>query len=905
MQNRQIQFLVGGLVAAVLLVILVGVFLRNGRGERVTVRPTPSAMKRPETTPRQSAPADPASTAEVSPRAPEGIVPPPLPAHAGAAATTGTLPVRPGTGLSPSGPADAAWLPPGVMPGTSGFSDPKHGGSSTRPSQGEQTDAFSQQQRRSRSQTDADLAGGESPSEVTPTPAPGEALVGGHVLRGTRAIPGAVLSLSGAGRSLRTTGDEQGYYQFLPVSPGSYTLALLNPSSPSPSRVIVLETDDRQFDQDFVLPEGRALQGTVVDQGTKAGIKLAQVTVVTASNKHLFNLYTQEGGTFKTAVLTPGDYILTIEAQGYQKTTRSVTIADDYSSEAEQVEIALIAANIITGKVIDMQGNPIPGAMVGLFTAGASAFNDPLASVSGVPTDSSGNYQISKLPPVESVFRVGVWKDGFVPAYSSPLALPEATYDAIEPIQLYNGVRVVGRITDSRNQPLAGVVVAIPNWDSFVSTGAVGQRFNARLPRIASQADGSFVLAGLEPCAATIEFSADGYVAQRKTESLIAPQTDLGEITLIGEQESEEGVISGQVIDEMGNTFRGANCTLICTNCREPVSRFQVTGELGHFSFKDLPEGLYRLEIATPGLRDGNLYMVINARMAGLRPGQEAVIALLDLGGRVRVQVKDASGEPVRNFRVKAVSRVEYPRGDPAWPDYVSVDYTTDFERAGGEAIIKHLAVGKVDLTISVEGLGVAEARGIPVPVEGIGDAGTIVIQGGAEISGRVIAEESNQPLPEVLVQAIPPEGAASDHILNRLNVTATTGESGQFTLRPLPEGPLRIRAKADKLNRVEKVFSGFRIEEGRVNDAGDLPLMLGGILQGAVVDANGNRVAGALVQVPPAQAWSDSQGNYVLRGVAPGSQILHANEYRTGVSVQIAVEILPGTTRDLLIEFR
>jgi protocatechuate 3,4-dioxygenase beta subunit len=839
----------------------------------------------------------------------EGISPPPLPALSGTAApaTTGTLPAGSAPGLSPSrGQTDTALLPPGAaFSGLDGFSDPKHAGLAKPPSQTEQADAFSQQQRRSRTGVDADVAGGESPPEITPTPAPGEALVGGRVLRGTQVIAGAVLSLSGAGRSLRATSDEQGYYQFVPIAAGSYTLALLNPSSPSPSRVIVLETDDRQLDQDFILPEGKALHGTVVDQGTKAGIKLAQVTVVTASNKYLFSLYTQEGGTFKTALLTPGDYILTIEAQGYQKATRSVTIADDYSNDPEQVEITLVAANVIAGKVMDMQGNPIPGAMVGLFTAGASAFNDPLAAVGGVQTDASGNYQISKLPPVESPFRVGVWKDGFVPAYSSTLALPEATYDAVEPIQLFAGVRAVGRITDSKSQPIAGVVVAIPNWDSFVSTGAIGQRFNARLPQVSSRADGSFVLSGLEPCAATLEFSAEGYVSQRTTQPLSPPQTDLGDITLVGELESEEGVISGQVIDELGNTFRGANCTLVCTNCNPPVSRFQVTGELGHFSFKDVPDGLYRLEIATPGLRDGNLYMVINARVAGLRPGQEAVIALLDLGGKVRVQVKDSSGEPVRNFRVKAVSRVEYPRGDPAWPDYVSVDYTTSFERATGEALIRHLAVGKVDLTISVEGLGVAEARGVPVPVDGTGDAGTIVIQGGADMSGRIITEENNQPLPGVVVYAIPPEGASSDHILNRLSVTAITGESGQFILRPLPEGSLRIRAKADELNRVEQVFTGFRVQEGQPNNAGDLPMMLGGILQGAVVDADGNRIAGALVQVPPAQAWSDSQGNYVLRGVAPGSQMLHATDYRVGVSVQIPVEILSGTTRDLLIEFR
>ncbi len=72
---------------------------------------------------------------------------------------------------------------------------------------------------------------GETGAEVTPTPAPGEALVGGSVLRGDTPVPGASLLLQGEPGNFSAMTGDQGVYQFVPVAAGRYTLSLQSPKS--------------------------------------------------------------------------------------------------------------------------------------------------------------------------------------------------------------------------------------------------------------------------------------------------------------------------------------------------------------------------------------------------------------------------------------------------------------------------------------------------------------------------------------------------------------------------------------------------------------------------------------------------------------------------------------------------
>ncbi len=736
-------------------------------------------------------------------------------------------------------------------------------------------------------------AGGAS---ATPNPeatlAPGMAIIGGQVLHGEVRISDASLTLIGEGSNLRAGTDENGRYQFDPVSPGTYRLTLEKPKAPSSVRYVVLKADEMRTNEDFIIPVGHEIEGIVVGETSGNGVAGARVVINNASEKYLFEVRTASDGAFKTASTEAGDYVLYVEASGYISKKSTITVPEDLSEAMQPVKIELEEANTIRGKVMDAAGGPASQAMVGLFTVQASsAFSDPFASIAPVITDSSGAYVISNVPTVQTTFRVGVWKGQHAPVFSSVLQMPEAFQQDVPTITIGTGVAAKGRVVDSKSEPIDGVLVTLPSSDSFPNTGVILQRFNAELPRATTSADGSFRVVGLESGSIELDFSATDYLRQKKTIQATPPEVDIGDVVLQLEDEAGPGVLTGQIIDELGVRYARANCTLFCSNCSPPYTSFQTTDELGHFIFRELPDGNYRLEIATSTLRVGGLWIVLNQRLTGLKPGGGMFYVTFDLSGQVKIKVQDASGQPMRRFRV-AVQSNSGQLQDSAY-NSITASYETTFESADGEALLQNLVAGTVQITVTVEGVGVAELKNVVVPLEGVNDAGVVQVGQGASMSGRVVAAESGAGIEGAKVLAIPPASAPSDHILNQLNRYTVTASDGRFTLSPLPAGALRLKVTASE--RVEKIFEGFEAVEAETRPTGDLSIEEGGIVTGRVLDAGGNPAAAIGVRVGSVYAVSDPMGQYRLEGVAPGPQILQAAATASSTTVKVPIEVVAG----------
>lgn len=200
------------------------------------------------------------------------------------------------------------------------------------------------------------------------------------------------------------------------------------------------------FAQDF----RGTITGRVVD-ASKASIPNATVTVKNIATNETFTATTDSEGNYKVPFLRPGDYNVTVEAQGFKKSTRenytlaiSQVAAVDFSLETGQIsdtvtieaagQVALESATADRGGVIDQQKvselplnarNPF---MLGVLVAGvnfngASIWQRPFDNgaiaewtingsqsrgneflLDGAPNNGqAGGNNIAYVPPVDSV----------------------------------------------------------------------------------------------------------------------------------------------------------------------------------------------------------------------------------------------------------------------------------------------------------------------------------------------------------------------------------------------------------------------------------------------------------------------------------------------------------------------
>lgn len=750
---------------------------------------------------------------------------------------------------------------------------------------------------------------GISESAATPlppdaTPDPDMALVGGQVMMGDVQVKGARLSLTGQGRALIAYTTEEGLYQFPPVDPGVYRLMLESPKAPSSVRFLTLKAGDSLTNEDFIIPLGLEVRGYVLNDTTSAGVYQARVIFNNSSERYLFELHTDAAGYFETAPLEAGSYVIIVEAAGYQTRKTTALVPEDLSEALPEIEIRLTPGATLRGRITTPDGLPLYRATVGLFAAeGASGYNDPFAALAPTQTNSSGYYDIRNVPSLEIAFQIGAWKAGYAPAYGPVLQLPAAASGELAPLAIGPGAIARGKVIDTKSKPIPGAIITIPSPDWFRSTGAILQRFNAPTPQTETDASGQFTLPGIEAGAAMrIIATATGYQPKEVDFTAQASGNDLGEITLLGEDELGPDVIYGQIVDDRGAIYPRANCTLYCVSCSPPVSLFQTTDELGYFYFRNLTDATYRLSISTSSLRDAGVWIVLTQRLGGLKPGTGLTLVDFDMSGKTRLRVEDIAGRPLRKFRVSVKSETDPAAASDSTMAYMSAAYEWPFESATGEALIEHLIPGYAEITVTVDGVGVAKLSGVRIPYGETGDAGVVVVGEGGKISGRVTSSATGGGLAGARVYAIPPEGAASDHILYQMNLSATADSAGQFTLSPLPSGALRLRATAT--GHVEKVFPGFEAVEGRTVNAGDLALAPGATLYGVVRDAAGATVAGALVRVGLTSASSDSQGRYRLEGVATGPQELQFSRPPEVKYQTLAINLSPGEIRAQDLQF-
>lgn len=134
-----------------------------------------------------------------------------------------------------------------------------------------------------------------------------------------------------------------------------------------------------------------ALDG-LVQNVTERGVRDAEIRIYREGENDPIETIDTEDGEF-TINLSPGDYEIEVEAEGYDEYSDEFTVEDD----GDEIEVTLEGAALVSGRIIDSQtGYGAENATVAFSFDGDVDNSDDADLV--VTTDANGNYTIDGAP---------------------------------------------------------------------------------------------------------------------------------------------------------------------------------------------------------------------------------------------------------------------------------------------------------------------------------------------------------------------------------------------------------------------------------------------------------------------------------------------------------------------------
>jgi hypothetical protein len=146
------------------------------------------------------------------------------------------------------------------------------------------------------------------------------------------------------------------------------------------------------------------VQGKVVQEPGGQGIRKVKVSFRGGSGqrREQYEAVTDEAGQFKVEDVEPGTYFLQLERSGYSesgKTSRDRVIKVNAGQDTKDLVFHMQGAGVITGKIVDFDGDPLRGISVAATPSSGSATRRNSAQVGNAATNDLGEYRIADLPP--------------------------------------------------------------------------------------------------------------------------------------------------------------------------------------------------------------------------------------------------------------------------------------------------------------------------------------------------------------------------------------------------------------------------------------------------------------------------------------------------------------------------
>jgi hypothetical protein len=337
------------------------------------------------------------------------------------------------------------------------------------------------------------------------------------------------------------------------------------------------------------------------------------------------------------------------------------------------------------------------------------------------------------------------------------------------------------------------------------------------------------------------------------------------------------GSVEGRVIDDRGFPIEGAQVSLIAE--RGTFDRRILSERDGRFAFSAAPARV-TLAVARPEDPARN---VLSQTLEVPESGRAEIELVLPAPrGSVQVTVVDADDRPIELAEVRVASLApEVPLRK------------TSFSGEDGRVEIADAAGLPLRLVIDAPRFSSVERLLEAAPGEL-----RVTLEAGVIVSGRITAVRGRQGVPNAVVTL---RGAVQRR-------STSSDADGMFRFDSVNPGEIELRVShpdyADTTISAKVEATG---RSDRPFELAPIDLEEPGSVEGRVVDADGNAVDGARVGVgfvptylpegalPFGMALSDSRGEFVLRGLRPGSQRLSAYTPGVGRGSADGIEVQSG----------
>jgi protocatechuate 3,4-dioxygenase beta subunit len=484
-----------------------------------------------------------------------------------------------------------------------------------------------------------------------------ETLKGQVVDRKGQPIPGArvlVWSLADpVERPRETTSDDAGRFVLEGLTRGLHRLVAEAPGFgsveqgpveiPAAAPVLRMETD------------GHSLTGFVTAGGVPAGD--ARVVIGGENLAPSRETQTRGDGSFLFSGLGAGGYVLRATRGGDVSRPSPEVLLDKSGDRPPVVRLALAPGWMLSGRVIDDQGRPLPTAEV---RVDALPGEDPLPEL--VRPDLAGSWRAGPLNAGE--YRLTPRQPGFVARRAMQLMLGASTVGGDRPqiLELVRGADIAGRVVDRRGAPVAGAVVRglVPGREDLsviadrlpLAAEAAGLPSGAghalgRTRSTSADSGGRFHLADMLPGRVIVEIDRAGSVPFRSSGLRLAPgqRLDLGSIAL------RDGVrITGRIVDEADAPIEGARVVLAAgpgSGAAGP-DVVAVSDGAGQFATAAL-DGVHELRVSATGMQSQSRAVQVTAAAP-----PTLTVRLARADALLEGSVHDEVGRPLARARVIA-----------------------------------------------------------------------------------------------------------------------------------------------------------------------------------------------------------------------------------------------------------
>lgn len=596
--------------------------------------------------------------------------------------------------------------------------------------------------------------------------------------------------------------------------------------------------------------KGGRVEVTVTDRAAGAPVAGAEVELRSWMSTLTWKATTNGQGVATLVGIGAGSSPLVVRAHGYAQAAMLLGTSGN-PDVVERAALALAPGAALSGRVVDDKGAPVANARV--FATNAS---EPLPVVDpyrdAVACAADGTFSIAAVSA--GTWRVTARAGDYAPTTSAPFTVDgEHARGGIE-LRLSAGAVVRGTVKDASGAPVSAAVVSV-----------VPHGYVPWLPRrqTFTDASGAFSMSGLEPRAVDVVASHDSGASAIVAADLAAKREQTVALTI-----DITGAITGTVVDSAGQPIGDAQVTASAEGISDPAARSAwlvrgvqetTTDQGGSFRFAGLPDGTYRVRAARPSANEAALWL---AAGVATTPNAAPIKVVVPSDGR-------------------ALGKVQLPDGKPAVAFTVMLDDTRPLPFVTKDGAFAVPAVpGTYALTVSGPGF-LTTSKQVTIAENKDTDVGTITVQPGRSITGRVVDEQGTPVAKATVAAGALLTGGGAELYIKSESIGAKDTETdaqGRFALDGFPPASLTVVAGKANAGRSASV------QLAASSDSATLDLVLAPTsgLQGKVT-RGGQPLADTVVIANPVGAMASNffvttgpDGTFALDALTPGAYLVY-----------------------------